>query len=92
MPYTVTHSHGREFKEYGIFKGSQGVLVGWILEEEDAKALADNEDGEVVLSMLPKILFLQMSVNTVKETVSRLAVKLATKLLSHAACECVVDA
>ena len=61
MPYTVMHSHGEEFKEYGVHKGSQGILVGWILDEEDSKALEDNEDGEVVLSLLPKILFLQMA-------------------------------
>ena len=60
MPYTVTHSHGQEFQEYGIFKGARGKLMGWLLDEADQKKFENSEDGEIVLTMLPKILFLQM--------------------------------
>ena len=55
MPYTVTHSHGQEFQEYGIFKGARGKLMGWLLDEADQKKIANSEDGDIVLTMLPKI-------------------------------------
>ena len=49
MPYKVTHSHGVEFKEYGIHTGAQCVLKGWLLDDRDVERLKDNTDDEVIL-------------------------------------------
>ena len=54
MPFRVTHSHGNEFKEYGIHNGAECVLKSWTLEESDLEQLQHNISGEVVLHNLQK--------------------------------------
>ena len=61
MPYRVTHSHGREFKEYGVHNGTECVLKSWQLHEADMESLKDNTEGEVVLQYLPTTLYVQMT-------------------------------
>ena len=60
MPYRVTHSHGPEFKEYGVHNGSQCILKAWSLEPEDIEAFKVNMDPEVILKSLPNTLLLKM--------------------------------
>ena len=60
MPYKVTHSHGIEFKEYGIHNGAQCVLKGWLLDDRDVERLKDNTDDEVILKYLPKTLYVEL--------------------------------
>ena len=60
MPYRVTHSHGTQFKEHGIHKGAQCILKGWELTDKDLARVQASTDGNVVLSELPKTLFVEM--------------------------------
>ena len=60
MPYRVTHSHGTQFKEYGIHNGAKCILKGWELTERDLARVQCAEDSNIVLLDLPKILFVQM--------------------------------
>lgn len=57
MPLKVTHSHGKDFKKYGIHNGASCVLKAWDLEPEDAQALEDETRGEVILKHLPTKLY-----------------------------------
>lgn len=60
MPYRVTNSHGKEFKEYGIHNGAKCVLKAWKLDEKDAKKLQHKTEASAILTQLPKILFVEM--------------------------------
>eukprot|EP00973_Karenia_brevis_P095862 12429459-Karenia_brevis.AAC.1 len=60
MPYRVMHSHGPSFKEYGICNGSKGRLKAWELSDKDQAMLQKNNDNIVILTDLPKTLFLEM--------------------------------
>ena len=60
MPFRVTHSHGHEFKEYGVHNGAECVLKAWTLDDKDLPLLANATDGEVVVQSLPKKLYIKM--------------------------------
>ena len=49
MPFKVTHSHGYEFKDYGIHNGAFCILKAWSIADSDKERLKDNADSEVVL-------------------------------------------
>ena len=61
MPYRVTHSHGPEFKEYGIHNGAECILKSWQLDEEDMKKHQDSIESEVILQYLPIKFFVEMT-------------------------------
>ena len=60
MPFKVTHSHGHQFKEYGIHNGAYCILKSWILDETDERLLGENQNSEVVLQCLPKKFYVEM--------------------------------
>ena len=60
MPYRVMHSHGPGFKEYGICNGSKGRLKASDLSDKDQAMLQNSSDRIVMLSDLPKMVFLRM--------------------------------
>ena len=60
MPYRVTNSHGKEFKEYGIHNGAKCILKAWKLDEEDVKLVEKNHADCTILTRMPKTLFVEM--------------------------------
>lgn len=60
MPYRVTHSHGHEFKEYGIHNGAECILKGWTLDNADMDNLKDSTASEVILQHLPVKFYVEM--------------------------------
>ena len=67
MPFKVTHSHGYEFKAYGIHNGSECVLKAWTLEDGDQKNLSDKTENEVILQGLPVKLYVKMTKPMLKD-------------------------
>ena len=60
MPYRGMHGHGPGLKEYDICDRSKGRLQASDLSDKDHARLQNSSDTIVILSDLPKMLFLKM--------------------------------
>jgi hypothetical protein len=59
MPIRVTGGQGADCKACGIHNGTKGWVRGWLLHDEDKKALQKNTEQEVVLAHLPQLIWIE---------------------------------
>ena len=65
MPLRVTDNNGVDFKKYKICKGTQCRARALTLHETDIARVQAGADAELVLSHLPKALFVEVVGQTI---------------------------